>query len=83
MEGRVVIRYDVTAEGRVVNATVERAEPPGIFEAAALAAVRSWRFKPALQGREAVAARNRVSEVMFRMGADGEYAHLPVPRRER
>ena len=83
VEGRVVIRYDVTEEGRVANATVQQAEPPGVFEAAALAAVRSWRFKPAARGREVVAARNRVSEVTFRVSDDGKYDHLPGPRQER
>ena len=83
IEGLVVVRYDVTVEGRVANAAVERAEPSGVFEVAALAAVRSWRFKPAAQGRQAVAARNQVSEVAFRLGDDGKYDHLPVLRRER
>ena len=83
IEGRVVVRYDVTVEGRVANAAVELAEPSGVFEAAALAAVRSWRFKPAAQGRQVVATRNQVSEVAFRFGDDDKYAHLPVPGRER
>ena len=33
IEGYVVIRYDVTAEGAVINAEVVEAEPQGVFEA--------------------------------------------------
>ena len=76
IEGRVVIRYDVTTDGRVANATVAQAEPPDVFEAAALAAVRSWRFRPAVRDRQAVAAPNQVSEVTFRLGDDGIYDSL-------
>lgn len=79
IEGRVVVRYDVTMQGEVANATVEQAEPAGVFDAAALAAVRSWRFKPARQGRQAVVAHNHVSEVAFRLSADGEYDDLTGP----
>ena len=46
-EGFVVVRYDVDARGMVVNPTVVEAQPPGIFEAAAIETVSSWRFRPA------------------------------------
>jgi len=45
VEGFVVVRYDVDREGRVVNARVVEATPPGVFEEAALAAVTRWRFR--------------------------------------
>jgi len=45
VEGFVVVRYDVDPEGRVVNARVVEATPPGVFEEAALAAVTRWRFR--------------------------------------
>ena len=81
VEGRVLVRYDVDAEGRVRNAVVETAEPAGVFEAAALAAVRSWRFKPRYAGGAPAPTPARVSEVRFRLGADAKYARLPQPRR--
>lgn len=54
IEGRVVLRLLIDAQGRVETARVVRAEPPGVFEAAAQAAVRSWRFTPARDGGKAV-----------------------------
>ena len=79
IEGRVLVRYDVTAEGRVENARVESAVPAGHFEAAALDAVRSWRFRPLLERGEPAAAPNRVSQVAFKLGED-DY-DLPVPKQ--
>ena len=78
VEGRVVVRYDIAADGSVVNVVVEASEPPGVFDEAALTAVRSWRFRPRLDRGEVVAAPGRVSELLFRLG-ESEYADLPQP----
>ena len=51
------------------------------FEEAALATVRSWRFRPQVEGGQAVAALNRISEIRFRLGDDGRHARLPSPKR--
>ena len=75
----MLVRYDVTAEGRVENARIESAVPAGHFEAAALDAVRSWRFRPLLERGTPAAAPNRVSEVAFKLG-DDDY-DLPVPKQ--
>ena len=46
-EGLVVLRILIDRTGRVGEARVLLAEPPGVFEDAALAAIRGWRFSPA------------------------------------
>ena len=79
VQGHVLVRYDVTAEGRVENARIESAAPAGYFEAAALDAVRSWRFRPPLERGKPAAAPNRVSEVAFKLGDDSRYDR-PPPR---
>ena len=78
VEGRVVVRYDVTASGIVTNAVVVASEPPGVFDEAALDAVRSWRFRPMVDRGEAVPAPARVSELEFRLG-ESSYGDLPAP----
>ena len=78
IEGQVQVAYDVTAAGRVENAVVLTAEPAGVFEEAALAAVRSWRFRPAIERGVPVAAPGRVSVLRFRLG--DAYQALPPPR---
>ena len=81
VEGRVVVRYDVTAAGTVANAVVVESEPPGVFDDAALNAVRSWRFRPMVEGGEAAPAPARVSELVFRLG-ESSYDDLPAPGRD-
>ena len=64
--GLVTVHYDVTPQGRVVNARVVASEPLGLFDAAALQAVGSWRFKPQVRAGEAEAALSIVSTLEFR-----------------
>jgi protein TonB len=45
-EGEVRVRITVDTSGRVVDASVESATPAGVFDQAALNAVRKWRFEP-------------------------------------
>ena len=47
IEGSVRIEYSIAASGEVVNARVVEAEPAGVFDRAALAAIESWRYAPA------------------------------------
>jgi protein TonB len=47
VEGEVRLSLLIDAGGRVTQARVLDARPPGVFDDAALAAVRSWQFQPA------------------------------------
>jgi protein TonB len=51
--GKVVIECTIDPSGRVVNATVTRGIP--LLDAAALEAVRTWRYRPTLIGGVPVA----------------------------
>ena len=73
IEGYVVIRYDVTARGTVVNAQVMEAEPEGVFEQAALAAIVQWRFRAATEAGKPVETLGLVSTLRFRLGTGDEY----------
>lgn len=46
IEGTVVLDFALTADGRVRDARIVSADPAGVFDAAALAALRGWRFAP-------------------------------------
>ena len=50
----VTVSLLVAADGSVERAKVVAAEPPGVFDAAALDAVRAWRFEPASYGGKPV-----------------------------
>ena len=58
IDGYVEISFTVTALGRVENATVTAAEPQGVFEQAALAAISRWRYD-ADEDRDAVTLSHR------------------------
>lgn len=73
LEGSVVVRYGVSVDGRVINARVDSAQPEGVFEDAALAAVRSWRYNPALKDGKPVAVDNVVSTLRFELSANERY----------
>ena len=47
VSGEVRVRITVDAEGKVADTEILESTPAGVFDGAALAAVRRWRFKPA------------------------------------
>lgn len=64
--GKVTVQYDVTPQGQVVNAQVVASEPPGLFDAAALEAVRSWRFRPQVRDGQIESVVGLTSSLEFR-----------------
>ena len=72
IEGYAVVAYDVTTDGTVTNAEIVESVPPGIFDEAALTAVRSWRFQPAVRKGQLV-QYHLTSPVRFKLGESEEY----------
>ena len=60
-EGWVTLELTVSERGDVRDMLVTDAEPAGVFDAAALDAVRQWRFKPRVANGRAVAVRSSVT----------------------
>ena len=60
VSGKVELRVDIGADGRVTDVTVLSATPPGVFEAAALGAARQWTFSPAQRDGKPVASALKV-----------------------
>ncbi|HEV7713990.1 MAG TPA: TonB family protein [Steroidobacteraceae bacterium] len=58
--GWVDIIFTVMPDGQVGDLTVASAEPAGIFEQAALSAVRKWRYQPVQRDGRVVEQRARV-----------------------
>jgi protein TonB len=53
-EGWVQVRFVVTAIGSVRDAVVVAADPPTVFDAAALKAIARWRYNPKIENGVAV-----------------------------
>ncbi len=58
--GSVTLSFDIGAHGQTVNPKVETATPPGLFDSAALAAVKQWYIEP-LTGEPRTAATQHVT----------------------
>jgi protein TonB len=54
--GEVRVRVTVDTDGRVTDVLVLSASPPGVFDQAAVKAVRKWRFEPVIKDGRAVEA---------------------------
>ena len=67
-EGRVLVEFSVDRVGRVRNAFVVVAEPPGVFDRAALEAIRGWRYSPRIVNGRAVERTGLRVAIPFRLG---------------
>ncbi len=56
--GTIEVAFTITADGRVDQVTVHRSNDT-LLEAPVLAAIKQWKFKPAVKNGEAVAVRAR------------------------
>lgn len=57
VEGWVDVNFTVTPNGSVTDVTVISATPAEVFDGAAIAAVRNWRFEPIVRGGTVVPQR--------------------------
>lgn len=67
VEGYVKIRFNVSADGNVEDAAIIEANPPRVFERAALDAVRQWRYKPRIENDVQVASTGLEITIEFRL----------------
>ena len=70
LEGRVLIAFTIEKDGSVQDARVVASEPNGIFDAAALEAVRQWRYAPKIVEGEPVEQRDQRISIPFRLEDD-------------
>ncbi len=69
-EGTVVVEADIDATGTVTGARVARGRSP-LLDAAAVAALETWRFEPARRGAEEIASTYRIG-IKFTLREDDE-----------
>ena len=66
-DGWVQVEFTVDANGNVTDAKVANADPPRLFNTAALDAVRRWTFKPRMENGKAVEERMS-RRIEFKLG---------------
>ncbi len=70
LEGRVLVEFTITASGGVRDVRVIAAEPTNAFDAAALEAVRQWRYTPKIVRGIAVERPGMRIAIPFRRGME-------------
>ena len=54
IEGWVQVQFTITPTGAVTDASVVAADPPGLFDEAAIRSILRWRYNPKIEGGVAV-----------------------------
>ena len=67
VEGWVLVRFAVTAKGFTDNVKAVAAEPAGVFDAAAVAAVAQWRYAPRFAGESPLRTEGVEVKLVFRL----------------
>ncbi len=67
-EGWVELDFTVTERGEVRDIAVHAANPPGLFDSAAVNALSQWRYKPVLKDAKPTAQRSRI-RIRFTLAA--------------
>jgi len=70
LSGKVVLRVEVDASGKVGNVRVLSSTPAGVFDAASVAAAKGWTFQPARRNGTAVASALKIP-MTFELNASG------------
>lgn len=56
-EGWVELSFTIGVDGRVSNVSVERSQPPRVFDREAISAMQQWTFEPALRDGQPIPSR--------------------------
>ena len=66
IEGVVTVAFTITADGRVENPRVLSASLPGVFDKAAIKAIKKWKFNPKIIDGQAV-EQSAAQEIIFKL----------------
>ena len=77
-EGYVLVEFTVTETGFVADVLVVDAEPPEVFDSAALAAVSRYKYKPRVENGVAVASPGIRNRIIFALAQTSERQAIPA-----
>ena len=70
IEGYVILVFTVTEQGKVVDPVVEKAEPPGIFDRAAIQAALQFKYRPKVVDGVAIRVEGVKHKITFELEDD-------------
>ncbi|MCL1080125.1 TonB family protein [Parashewanella spongiae] len=66
-EGWVVLGFDISTDGKVINAEVLDSDPKKIFDKAAKKALKNWRYQPKVEDGVAIVQENQRVQLDFEL----------------
>lgn len=67
VEGWVLLEFTISKSGAPTNVTVVDADPPKLFNKAAIRAVKKWKYRPKLEGGQPVERAGVQTVITFQM----------------
>ena len=67
LEGSVLLKFDISAEGKPVNIRVLKSNPEKIFDNSAICALSKWTYKPKVVDGVAVIQKNLKVQLDFKL----------------
>jgi len=67
IEGYVVMEFTITETGTVTNIKVVEANPPGMFDRAAIKAMEKWKYKPKIVDGKPVSRHGVRNQLTFKL----------------
>ncbi len=71
IEGYVIVKFTVTAEGTVENPVVVESKPPSIFDRSAIRAALKFKYKPKVVNGEPVPVDGVLNRIRFEIAEQG------------
>lgn len=68
IEGTVYLEFDINIRGATENIKVLESQPKGVFDQAAISAVKKWRYQPKVNDGKKVRTRNFRNRINFKLG---------------
>ncbi|WP_417446963.1 energy transducer TonB [Kangiella sp.] len=70
IEGWVLLQYDVDTSGTLSNIKVVDAQPRRTFDREAVAALKKWKFKPAMDNGQPMSVKGQTVKIEFNLEKD-------------
>lgn len=72
IEGRVIVQFDVSSKGKVINPRIVSAEPKEHFDKAVLSAIKRFRFSPLTINNTPIITKNVTETFVFTLSGTTE-----------
>ncbi len=80
IEGFVVVEFDISTVGTVINPKIIKSQPQGLFDKSSLRAVQQWLYLPDFENGKAKETQGVRTKFTYRLGANTQIESLDFDR---